>query len=102
VLTISVTAASGRGVAGLVKDAESGQDIIVERRGKAVAAVVGMERLSRLSTLESDLRDIALILTRAATDGGVRSDLDDAMGAFGVNRAELEAELERDIQAGIE
>ena len=37
--TLSFTAASSRGVAGLVKDAERGEDIIVERHGRAVAAV---------------------------------------------------------------
>lgn len=100
--TISVTDAASRGVAGLVKDAESGRDLIVSRHGKPVAAVVSIDRLARLDELESDLRDIALILARVGTDNGVRTNLDEAMGAFGYSRAELEAELDRDIAAGLE
>ena len=43
--TLSVTAATGRGVAGLVKDAERGEDIIVERHGRPVAAVISVDQL---------------------------------------------------------
>jgi prevent-host-death family protein len=100
--TISVSEAASRGVAGLVKDAESGRDLIVSRHGKAVAAVVSIDRLARLDELESDLRDISLILARVGTDNGVRSTLDEAMGAFGFSRAELAAELDRDLAAGLE
>lgn len=47
--SMSVTEAAGRGVAGLVKDAEGGDDIIVERRGRAVAAVVSVSHLDSRS-----------------------------------------------------
>lgn len=100
VQTLSVTDAASRGVSSIVAAAESGQDVIVERRGKPVAVVVGMGRLNRLDALESELRDIGLLLTRAATDTGKRVDLDDALAAFGFDRAELEAELDSDIAAG--
>ena len=102
VRTLSVTDAASRGVSSLVASAESGQDVVVERRGKPVAVVVGMDRLARLDTLESELRDISLLLTRAATDTGERVDLDDALAALGFDRSELEAELARDIAAGRE
>jgi prevent-host-death family protein len=98
--SVSVTEAARRGVAGLVRDAEAGQDIVVARRGQPVAAVIGMRRLTQLRELERDLRDVALVLARAATDNGHRTDLDSAIAAFGFARAELEAELDDDLAAG--
>jgi prevent-host-death family protein len=98
--TISVTAASARGVAGLVRDAEDGHDVVVARRGEPVAAIVGMTRLAQLRELEQDLRSAALVLARAATDSGARVSLDEAIAAFGFDRAELEAELDADLAAG--
>lgn len=91
--TLSVTEAAALGVAGLVRDAEQGSDVVVSRRGKPVACVVSMQRVEQLRELETELRDIALVLARAATDTGRRVSLDDAIEAFGFNRAELEAEL---------
>ncbi|WP_055525050.1 type II toxin-antitoxin system prevent-host-death family antitoxin [Streptomyces graminilatus] len=83
---LSVTEATGKGVAGLVKAAEAGEDIMVERHHKPVAAVIGVERLRRLEELEEDLLDGLLVLTRAATDSGGRSSLDDMLRRFGVDR----------------
>jgi|SRR5581483_9121781 len=88
---VSVTEANRRGVSGLVADAERGQDVIVARRSKPVAAVVSMHRLGELQELEEDLRDLALALARAATDNGRRTNLDDVLAAFGHTREELEA-----------
>ncbi|MGL5864815.1 MAG: type II toxin-antitoxin system prevent-host-death family antitoxin [Dermatophilaceae bacterium] len=96
---ISVTAATARGVAGLVKDAERGEDIIVERHGRAVAAVVSMEHFDELHRLRADLVAASLILARELSDTGNRTDLDDAIVALGFDRAELEAELTADIAA---
>jgi prevent-host-death family protein len=95
---LSVSDAAARGVPGLVKDAEHGGDVIVARHGRPVAAVVGMRRLEQLRELELELRDVALVLARAATDTGVRTGLDEAIAAFGFNRADLAADLaaERD------
>jgi len=97
-----VTDAAARGVAGLIKDAEAGADIIVSRRGKPVAAVISTKQLEQLRSLEGDLRDAAMVIIRAATDTGRRSSLDDAIAAFGFSRAELEAELDADLAAGRE
>jgi antitoxin (DNA-binding transcriptional repressor) of toxin-antitoxin stability system len=91
--SMSVTAANSRGVSGLLKDAESGSDIVVERHGHAVAAILSVRRLGELSALEADLRSAALVLSRAATDTGERTELDDAIVALGFDRAELDAEL---------
>lgn len=95
--SMSVTAANSRGVSGLIRDAECGSDIVVERHGRAVAAILSMRRLGELSELESDLRSAALVLARAATDTGQRTDLSDAIVALGFDRAKLEAELDAEL-----
>ncbi len=97
--TLSVTEAAERGVSAIVRAAGEGHDIVVERHGQAIAAVVGMQRLRELTDLEADLRSAALVLTRLATDDGRRTDLDEVIASFGFNRAELEAELDADLAA---
>ena len=87
---ISVTDATRRGVAGIVHDAEQGTELIVTRRREPIAAVVAYERLTELEQAEADLKDLALVLTRAATDSGRRTSLDDVLAAFGHSRATLE------------
>jgi len=99
---VSVTEAASQGIAKLVRGAEEGHDTVVARHGRPVAAMVGMRRLEELRELERDLRDIALILTRAATDTGARIGLDEVITAFGYDRATLEAELDADLAAGRE
>ena len=89
---LTVTEASSRGIARLVKDAENGENVVVSRHGTPVAAVVGVSRLGELQELENDLRDLALVLTRAATDIGRRTDLDAAIERYGFTRAELESD----------
>ncbi|UYM05116.1 type II toxin-antitoxin system prevent-host-death family antitoxin [Solicola gregarius] len=91
--TLSVTAANGRGVAGLVKDAERGEDTIVERHGRAVAAVISVKHFDELQRFRDDLIAGSLILARELSDTGNRTDLDDAISAFGFDRAELDADL---------
>ena len=97
---LSVTDAARRGVPALVRAAGEGHDIVVARRGEAVAAIVGMRRLDELAELEADLRSAALVLARLAVDDGRRTDLDDALAALGYDRAELDAELDADLAAG--
>lgn len=86
---MTVTEATRRGVAGLVADAEQGEDIVVTRRNEPVAAVVSMRRLMELEELAGDLRDLALAVARSATDSGRRTSLDDVLAAFDVSREEL-------------
>jgi prevent-host-death family protein len=88
---LSVTEAAQRGVAGLVAEAEQGSDLIVTRRHHPVAAVVGISRLTELEEAAADLRDLALVLARAATDTGRRTSLDDVLEAFGHTRESLAA-----------
>lgn len=88
--TLFVSAATGRGVAGLVEDAERGEGSIVERHGHAVAAVISVKHFDELERARNDLIDGAFILARELSDTGNRTDLDDAISAFGVDRTELE------------
>jgi hypothetical protein len=62
--------------------------------------VVGVNRLAELEELERDLRSAALVLSRALTDTGEPTSLDDAIVALGFDRAALEAELDADLAAG--
>ena len=82
--TLSVTTASSRGVAGLVKDAERGEDIPVERHGRAVAAVISVEHFDELHRVGADLIAASLVLARGLSDTGTRNDLDEAIAAFRV------------------
>ena len=68
---VSVTEASRRGVARLVADAAHGTEVVVERHGEPLAAVVAYERYTELVQLRADLRDLALVLGRGADDDGV-------------------------------
>jgi prevent-host-death family protein len=99
---LSVTEASSRGVAGLLKDSEHGADTVVERHGRPVAAVVSIQHFSELRELEQDLRSAALVLSRAATDNGRRTGLDDVIAAFGFTRGELQQERRDEAVAGRE
>ncbi len=96
---LSVTEAASRGLPRLVRDAEMGEDLIVERRGRAVAAVISMRQLDEIRRLESDLHDAVLLLARLATDTGARTSLDTVISHFGFDRAELEAELDAELAA---
>lgn len=92
--TMTITQASRKGVSGLVSSAEAGQDITLSRHGRVVAELVSAEEIAALRRDREMLRDAALVMARFATDSGVRTDLDGAMEAFGLDRTELEAELE--------
>jgi prevent-host-death family protein len=80
---ISVTEASRRGIARLVADAAHGTEVVVQRHGRPVAAIVGYERFTELEQLRDDLRDLALVIGRAVGDDGRRTSLDDVVDAFG-------------------
>ena len=79
---LSVTEASARGIARLVADAAHGTEVLVTRHGRPVAAVVGAEHLDELDRLVADLRDLALVIGRAAADDGRRTPFEDVVEAF--------------------
>jgi prevent-host-death family protein len=70
-------------VARLVADAAHGDEVLVERHGTPVAAVVGIERLRELEALRDDVRDLALAVARVVDDDQRRVSLGEAMEAFG-------------------
>lgn len=88
---LRIAEASRRGISRLAADAENGQATVLRRHSQPVAAVIGFEEFQRLQHLERDLVDVALVLTRAATDDGRRTSLDDALAALGYTREQLAA-----------
>ena len=54
---VSVTDAGTSGLPKLLRDAEAGEDVVVERHGEPVAAVVSMRRLEEIRRIEVDLRE---------------------------------------------
>ena len=63
-------------------DAAHGAEVVVQRHGAPVAAVVGIERLRELEALRDDVRDLALALARQADDDAQRTSLGDAIGSY--------------------
>ena len=89
--SLSITEAATAGLPALVRTAEAGTDIVLNRHGQPVALVVSTQRAAEIDELKQDLIDVALLLARAATDNGSRTDLDVAIEAFGFSREELES-----------
>jgi prevent-host-death family protein len=87
---VAITEASRRGVSKLVADAEAGHPTVLRRRSEPVAALVGYKDVQRLAAMERDLTDVALVLTRAATDNGRRTPLDDVITSLGFTREQLD------------
>jgi prevent-host-death family protein len=87
---LSVTEAAQRGVAGLVADAEQGADLVVTRRSKPVAVMIGIDRLQELESAASDLYDLALVMARSAADSGRRTSLEDVLAAYDLAFEDLE------------
>lgn len=86
---ISVSEANKIGISGLVKAAEQGEQRVVIRNGKPVAAVVSIDSLQRAEELEERLLDVSLALTRLLTADERRHSLDDVLDRFGFTREEL-------------
>lgn len=85
---LSVSEASSRGISNLIATALD-HSILVENHGKAQAIVLSMARVAELNETADDLRDLALVLSRAATDSGKRTTFDDVLVAFELNRDDL-------------
>ncbi|GEP36139.1 hypothetical protein NSZ01_39070 [Nocardioides szechwanensis] len=63
------------------------------------AAVVSIGHFEELRRVRADVTSAALVLARELNDTGRRTDLDEAIAAFGLDRAELTAELAADLSA---
>jgi prevent-host-death family protein len=91
VYELTVGEAAQRGVAKLVSEAEPGSDLIVTRRHRPVAVVVGIDRLAALEEAAADLHGLALVLARTATDTGRRTSIDEVLRALGHTRESVAA-----------
>jgi prevent-host-death family protein len=87
---ISVTEAGRLGISALVKAAEQGEQRVLMKNNKPVAAVVGIESLERAEELEERILDVSLALTRLLTTEERRHSLDDVLDRFGFTREDLE------------
>jgi prevent-host-death family protein len=86
---ISISQANKIGISALIREAEEGNERIVLRNNKPVAAVVGIERLEELQQMRDDLLDVALAAARVLTAGPQRHSLDDVLAQFGYTREQL-------------
>jgi antitoxin (DNA-binding transcriptional repressor) of toxin-antitoxin stability system len=89
---ISVSDAGKIGLSALVKAAERGEQRVLMRNNKPIAAVVGIDVLERTEELEERLLDVSLALTRLLTTGERRHSLDDVLDRFGFTRDDLSEE----------
>src|SRR5436309_4639127 len=89
---ISVTDASRRGLSALVRDVEAGQQRILMRNNRPVAAVISIERLERLRDVEDTLLDVTLLTTRMLTATGRSHTLDEVLAHLRLTRVVLLAE----------
>lgn len=88
---ISVSDAGKIGVSALVKAAERGEQRVLMRNNKPIAAVIGIDALERTEELEERLLDLALALSRLLTTDEHRHSLDDVLEHFGFAREDLDA-----------
>jgi len=89
---ISISDAGKLGISALVRAAEEGEQRVLMRNSRPVAAVVGIDALERAEELEERLLDVSLALTRLLTAGERRHGLDDVLDRLGFSREELERE----------
>jgi prevent-host-death family protein len=89
---ISVSEAGKIGLSALVKAAEHGEQRVLMRNNKPIAAVIGIDALERTEELEEQLLDVSLALTRLLTTNERRHSLDDVIDRFGFTREELGGE----------
>lgn len=97
--TFSVSEAVKRGLPSVVRSASAGTDFIIENHGKPQAVIVGIERITQIEELERDLQSAVLVLSRAATDNGNRTDIDTVIASFGFDPAALRAEAAAEFAA---
>ena len=98
--TLTVTQATELGVSGIIREATDGHDVVVQKQGIPVAAVVSMKHFDQIMHLEDELSTAALIIGRLGSDLGERRTLDEIISLFGLDRSDLENEMKvEDLQA---
>jgi prevent-host-death family protein len=78
----------GNETARVVNGVVAGQNYLVMRNNKPVAAVVSpelMDRLQELDEQEEDLRLLCLTVARVITDNGTRHNLRDVIAELGID-----------------
>jgi len=86
----------GRNFGAVTAEVEEGRSILVVKNNRPVAAVVPpetIERLDEISEREEDIALLVLSIIRMTTNQGILHDLDDVAAEFGVDIAELRAEI---------
>lgn len=89
---LPISEANAKGISRLAADAEGGQEWVLLRNSKPVAAVVGMgkmRRLQELEELEEDLRLLAIALARTLMDSGQRTSFDMVLAHLGLTEDDL-------------
>lgn len=76
--------------------------VTLSRHGKPVAEIVSREEMDLLRRDRETLRDVVLVMTRMVTGSGNRTELDDAIEAFGINQDELESEIRSGLHNRVE
>jgi len=96
--TFTVTQATELGVSGIIREATEGHDVVVQKHGVPVAAIVSMKRFDQIMQLEDELSTAALIIGRLGSDLGQRRTLDEVITLFDFDRDELEREMKFENQ----
>lgn len=87
---ISVSEAGKLGISKLVTAAERGEQRVLIKNNKPVAAVIGIGTLERNEELEEQLLDLSLAVTRLLTTSERRHSLDDVLDRLGFTRKDIE------------
>lgn len=87
---VSISEANKLGISKLVAAAERGEQRVLIKNNKPVAAVVGIGTLERNEELEERLLDVSLAVTRLLTTSERRHSLDDVLDRFGFTREDIE------------
>ncbi|MEX3516908.1 hypothetical protein VVR26_05505 [Corynebacterium camporealensis] len=95
--TFTLAEASQTDLSDLVSYSEAGEVIALTRNGSTVAEIVPAAEMAQLRRTRKLLHDATLTLGRMATDSGARTELDDVISSFGLDRNELEAELNDEL-----
>lgn len=87
---VSISEANKLGISKLVTAAERGEQRVLIKNNRPVAAVISIDALERSEELEERLLDVSLAVTRLLTTTDRRHPLDDVLDRFGFTRDDLQ------------